>query len=122
MEILPGGNGPFLHNPSFWLRAWREHRRQSLKSRRIMTDLQCWRQLAGRIKQWTQEDRTTSRVKRIISWLERQGVVLPRADILDIGAGAGSFALPFTQLGSRVVALEPVEDLAEILSAKFFIP
>jgi SAM-dependent methyltransferase len=111
-------NAIFLHKSSFWLEAWQEHRRQSLKSRRIMSDLECWQQLAGRIKQWTEEDRTTARVKKILAWLEKNDFVFPGACILDIGAGAGSFALPFTKLGARVVALEPVEDLAKVLVDK----
>lgn len=37
---------------------------------------------------------------------------------MDIGAGAGSFALPFTKLGARVMALEPVEELAKVLVDK----
>ncbi len=111
-------NALFLQKPSYWLEAWQEYRRQSLKSRRIMPDLKCWEQMAGRIKQWTEEDRTKARVKRILAWLEQQGIVFSGARILDIGAGAGSFALPFMKLGARVVALEPVEELAKVLVDK----
>ena len=104
--------------PSFWQDAWEAHRRCSLKSRRIKTDIECWNRLAGKIKRWTEEERTTERVLRVISWLRQQDVVLPGAKIMDIGAGAGSFSLPFANDGAKVVALEPVKELADELLEK----
>lgn len=107
-----------FYNPDFWLEAWQEHRDNSLRSRRIMMpeEVEFWNSSADKMKRWSEEDRSVERVKNVIRWLKQQGIVISDMRILDIGAGTGSFAIPFTQQGGRVTALEPVEELVKIMN------
>ncbi|MFS0723618.1 class I SAM-dependent methyltransferase [Paenibacillus sp. 1P07SE] len=58
------------------------------------------------------------RARRIIGWLEDQGVVLEGAKILDIGAASGGFAVPFAEKGAHVTAVETSPPLVEMLEAR----
>ncbi|PZD97878.1 SAM-dependent methyltransferase [Paenibacillus sambharensis] len=55
------------------------------------------------------------RTKRIVSWLEGQGVLFENASVLDIGAASGVFAVPFAERGARVTAVETSPPLIELL-------
>ncbi|WP_068613642.1 class I SAM-dependent methyltransferase [Paenibacillus tuaregi] len=55
------------------------------------------------------------RTKRIMNWLERQGVQFENSSILDIGAASGVFAVPFAERGARVTAVETSPPLIELL-------
>jgi len=55
------------------------------------------------------------RSKRIMNWLEDQGVRFQGASILDIGAASGGFTVPFVERGAQVTAVEPCLPLVELL-------
>ncbi|KIL42346.1 SAM-dependent methyltransferase [Gordoniibacillus kamchatkensis] len=55
------------------------------------------------------------RAKRIMNWLEGQGVRFENASVLDIGAASGGFSVPFAQRGANVTAVEPNLPLVELL-------
>ncbi|EFM12136.1 Methyltransferase type 11 [Paenibacillus curdlanolyticus YK9] len=55
------------------------------------------------------------RTKRIMNWLEGQGVQYKDASILDIGAASGGFSIPFAERGASVTSVEPCLPLAELL-------
>ncbi|RCW51669.1 hypothetical protein DFP97_1019 [Paenibacillus prosopidis] len=55
------------------------------------------------------------RSKRILNWIEGQGVAFDQASILDIGAASGGFSVPFAKRGAVVTALEPCVPLAQLL-------
>ncbi len=55
------------------------------------------------------------RAKRIMNWLEGQGVRFENASVLDIGAASGGFSVPFAERGARVTAVEPCLPLAGLL-------
>lgn len=55
------------------------------------------------------------RTKRIINWLEGQGVKFKDTSILDIGAASGGFSVPFAERGASVTSLEPCLPLVELL-------
>ncbi|MGG4498401.1 class I SAM-dependent methyltransferase [Brevibacillus reuszeri] len=55
------------------------------------------------------------RTKRIISWLEEQGIRFENASILDIGAASGVFSVPFAERGARVTSVETSPPLVELL-------
>ena len=106
-----------FYRPEFWLEAWQEHRDNSLRSRRILMpeEVEFWNASADKMKRWSEEARSVERVKKVIRWLRQQGIAISDMRILDIGAGTGSFAIPFTQQGGRVTALEPAEELVKIM-------
>ncbi|WP_159888335.1 class I SAM-dependent methyltransferase [Paenibacillus puerhi] len=55
------------------------------------------------------------RTKRIMNWLEGQGVQFENSSILDIGAASGVFSVPFAKRGARVTAVETSPPLIELL-------
>lgn len=55
------------------------------------------------------------RTKRIMNWLEGQGVRFKDASILDIGAASGGFSVPFAERGASVTSVEPCLPLLELL-------
>lgn len=62
------------------------------------------------------------RTRRIMSWLDGQGVRFDNASVLDIGAASGVFTVPFAERGARVTAIESSLPLIELLQeniAKF---
>lgn len=55
------------------------------------------------------------RTKRIMKWLEGQGVTFKDTSILDIGAASGGFTVPFAERGAEVTAVEPSLPLVELM-------
>ncbi|ANF96983.1 class I SAM-dependent methyltransferase [Paenibacillus bovis] len=64
-------------------------------------------------KAFSEEGRRRS--KRIMDWIEAQGVSFANASILDIGAASGVFSIPFAEQGAFVTAVEPSVHLAGLL-------
>ncbi|MDQ6421723.1 class I SAM-dependent methyltransferase [Paenibacillus sp. LHD-117] len=60
-------------------------------------------------------DEGKRRTKRIMNWIEGQGVRFQDATVLDIGAASGGFSVPFAERGAIVTAVEPCLPLAELL-------
>lgn len=52
-----------------------------------------------------------------VARMAKEGVLTPDTTVLDIGAGTGSFALPFAKHCKEVVALEPVGACLDVLKA-----
>lgn len=109
-----------LRDPHFWERAWSAFHRNSCHRRqaRAANPLEYWNRLAGRFGQWAKEERTQKRVDRVLTWLEQHGVMRPGMDVLDIGAGAGVFAIPFARRAKMVVALEPAAVMLDVLKER----
>lgn len=55
------------------------------------------------------------RSRRIMNWLEGQGVTFDNTSILDIGAASGVFSVPFAEQGARVTAVETSPPLVALL-------
>lgn len=55
------------------------------------------------------------RTRRIMNWLEEQGVQFEDASVLDIGAASGVFTVPFAERGARITAVETSPPLIELL-------
>lgn len=55
------------------------------------------------------------RARRIMNWLEDQGVEFSGSSVLDIGAASGGFSVPFAERGADVTAVETSLPLVELL-------
>lgn len=77
---------------------------------------------AGVFNEQTFSEEGRQRAKRIMNWIEGQGVRFDNASVLDIGAASGGFSVPFAERGARVTAIEsslPLVGLLEENAAKF---
>lgn len=105
-------------DPAFWQRTWEEvvHNSLNNRQRRDIPTLDYWNRFSRRMVNWTQEKHTQQRVKKVLEWLVRQGVEIREKEILDIGAGTGTFTIPFLEQGAHVTALEPARAVMEKLT------
>ncbi|WP_166246534.1 class I SAM-dependent methyltransferase [Paenibacillus turpanensis] len=62
---------------------------------------------------FSEEGRRRSR--RIMNWMEGQGVRFENATVLDIGAASGVFTVPFAERGAHITAVETSPPLVELL-------
>ena len=51
----------------------------------------------------------------VVDWLIKEGILTQDSTVLDIGAGMGSYALPFAKVCREVSALEPVGSCLDVL-------
>lgn len=94
------GNG----DSRYWNDYWEEATRPS-KNRGPM-QAGFWNSMAGKYERNQDQKRREERVNQIITMIERSGLDLNGAEVLDIGAGTGSVAIPLAKLGARVTAID----------------
>lgn len=101
--VVPNCSWHSLKDPHFWAGVWSRAQENSLQARRQrnLDTLDYWNRQAGRFERWAGEERTRRRVARVLTWLEQQGALQPEMEVLDIGAGAGAFAVPLARRGQR---------------------
>lgn len=118
--VVPNYSWHSLKEPHFWAEAWSRAQENSLQARRQLNldNMEYWDRQAGRFERWTGEERTRRRVARVLTWLEQQGALHPEMEVLDIGAGAGAFAVPLARRGAKVTALEPAPAMLEALKRR----
>lgn len=104
-------------NPASWEKAWREdaHTAVNRMKRAGMDPAHVMDQRAKAFNEQAFSDEGRHRAKRIMSWLEHQGVVFKDASILDIGAASGGFTVPFAKEGAKVTAVETSLPLIELM-------
>lgn len=112
--------GNRFDDPGFWEEVWKEAKKQTISSRRRpqVGAFAYWNAQADKFARWLTEEHTKKRVVYITSWLEQQKVFHPEMEVLDIGAGAGAFTLPFARRVKKVVALEPAPAVMAVLREK----
>ncbi|WP_340023757.1 methyltransferase domain-containing protein [Paenibacillus sp. FSL K6-1096] len=100
-----------------WEKAWREDESTGvnmMKAAGIVPE-RAFDKTAQKYNHQCFTEEGMQRTKRIIGWLEEQGVAFEGASVLDIGAASGGFSIPFAQRGAQVTAVEPNLPFAEIL-------
>lgn len=101
----------------YWGDLWREARENApWRRRKNLPDvLRFWDKKAENYSENVLGKKGEKRVRRVLSFLEKEGLNLKEMRILDIGAGPGAFTLPLAQRAREVVALEPVAGMVAIL-------
>lgn len=110
-----------LKDPLFWEKAWYKDRENSLfrRGKKTLQDtVDFWNKRADNFQKNVMGKKGDKRVKRVLDWLEKQGVELAVKEVLDIGAGPGAFTLALAERCRAVVALEPAEAMVEFLKSE----
>jgi SAM-dependent methyltransferase len=103
--------------PEFWEQAWQQAHKHSLyaRKRRDLEPLNYWSAMAGFFSNTAKKKQGKKRPRKVLSWLEQEGVWQPGMEILDIGAGAGNFTIPMAKKAAHVTALEPAPAMLSVL-------
>ncbi|TVX98597.1 class I SAM-dependent methyltransferase [Cohnella terricola] len=104
-------------NAALWEKAWKDE--SDLKIGRMKKNgIDPARSFDHKAKTFNEQsfsEEGRKRTKRIMNWLEGQGVQFENSSILDIGAASGVFSVPFAERGARVTAVETSPPLIELL-------
>ncbi|MBB6670846.1 class I SAM-dependent methyltransferase [Cohnella nanjingensis] len=104
-------------NAALWEKAWKDE--SDLKIDRMKKNgIDPTRSFDHKAKTFNEQsfsEEGRKRTKRIMNWLEGQGIEFENASVLDIGAASGVFSVPFAERGSRVTAVETSPPLIELL-------
>lgn len=104
-----------FHSSHHWESAWEEARYNSVFRGADKNSVNHWNKRAENFSKNTTGKQGEKRVEKILGWLEQEGVELAGAQVLDIGAGPGSFAIPMARRAKEVVAIEPSEQMVNIM-------
>lgn len=106
-----------FYNAALWEKAWKDE--SDLKSSRMKKNgIDPARSFDHKAKTFNEQsfsEEGKKRTKRIMNWLEGQGVQFENNSILDIGAASGVFSVPFAERGALVTAVETSPPLIELL-------
>lgn len=104
-------------NETVWEKAWKEDPHTAVKKMK-KAGIDAVHIFDDRAKSFNEQafnEEGRQRTKRIMNWLEGQGVTFKNTSILDIGAASGGFTVPFAERGANVTAVEPNLPLVELL-------
>jgi len=104
-------------NAAVWEKAWKDDSDTSAKkmSRAGIDPARSFDHKARAFNEQSFNEEGRKRTKRIMNWLEGQGVRFEGASVLDIGAASGVFSVPFAERGASVTAVETSPPLIELL-------
>lgn len=106
-----------LFNEAVWEKAWKEDMQTGVnKMKQAGIDpVHAFDDKAKSFNEQAFNEEGRRRAKRIMNWLEGQGVGFKDSSILDVGAASGGFTVPFAESGAAVTSVEPSLPLAELL-------
>lgn len=96
-------------DPEFWRQAWRRAREASFLKCSQQASPTAWHDFYASVSDsylalWGQDG---EQGQRLVAEMNRQGLLRPgRKDILDVGCGPGTMALPLAAAGHNVIALD----------------
>jgi SAM-dependent methyltransferase len=104
-------------NAAIWEKAWKDESVLKLNKMK-MKGIDPTRSFDPKAKSFNEQSFSEDgrkRTKRIMNWLEGQGVEFKNTSVLDIGAASGVFSVPFAERGACVIAVETSPPLVELL-------
>ncbi|WP_281889993.1 class I SAM-dependent methyltransferase [Paenibacillus sp. YYML68] len=114
-----GTSKDLFTDDEIWEQAWRDDRDTVLnKMKEAGYDpTSAFNHKAKSFNEQAFNDEGRKRAKRIMNWIEGQGVTFENASVLDIGAATGGFSVSFAERGAHVTAVESALPLVELLEA-----
>lgn len=106
-------------NAALWEKVWKEDS-DTIASKMRKAGIDPSRSFDPKAKTFNEQsfsEEGKKRTKRIMNWLEGQGVRFEDASILDIGAASGVFSVPFAEGGAQITAIETSPPQIELLEA-----
>ena len=106
-----------FYNAVIWEKAWKDESDLKLDrmKRNGIDPTRSFDQKAKIFNEHSFSEEGRERSKRIMNWVEGQGVRFENATVLDIGAASGVFSVPFAERGARITAVETSPPLVELL-------
>ncbi len=109
-----------IKDENFWEELWEKNRRTSSSKKGAggyqEYPVEKWNQRAASFAKQNDGGAKSRRWISVKEFLKKSGFeITPKMRILDIGAGPGNFALPFAEMGAQVWALDPAENMINIL-------
>ncbi|MGG1555264.1 class I SAM-dependent methyltransferase [Paenibacillus ferrarius] len=107
-----------LFDETLWEQVWREDPNTAVKKmkRSGVDPTRAFDEKAAVFNEQSFNEEGKRRSRRIMNWIEGQGVNFEGASILDIGAASGVFSIPFAERGAHVTSVEPNEPLARLFN------
>lgn len=104
-------------NAAAWEQAWKEDTHTAVNKMKNagIDPVRTFDDKAKSFNEQAFNEEGRQRAKRIMNWLEGQGVTFKDTSILDIGAASGGFTVPFAERGAHVTSVEPSLPLGELL-------
>ncbi|TBL74670.1 class I SAM-dependent methyltransferase [Paenibacillus thalictri] len=106
-----------LFNEAVWETAWKNDAHTAINKMKKagINPAHTFDQKAKAFNEQAFNEEGRRRAKRIIHWLEDQGVTFQGKTVLDIGAASGGFSVPFAERGAHVTSVESSLPLVELL-------
>lgn len=111
-----GGGGPMNLSEKTWVRDWEDNFENRLRLMKRDHSVGDWTERAVDYS----ESRRTNKYeygRKVLDTLLSHGVVGAGSRILEVGAGPGTFVIPFARAVKHVTAIEPSEGMAAQISA-----
>lgn len=106
-----------FYHAAVWEKAWKDESDAMLENMR-KNGVDLARSFDSKAKIFNEQsfsEEGKKRSRRIMNWIEGQGVRFENATILDVGAASGVFTVPFAERGARITAVETSPPLVELL-------
>ena len=110
-------SGTKVITPEFWEKLWVEFLSENRRGENgnSFDQAEQWNRRADSFSRRVGGAQGNRRLEQVFRFLQQEEVLKDNSNILDIGCGPGSFAVPLAEAGHSVVALDPAEKMLDIL-------
>ncbi|PWR71322.1 class I SAM-dependent methyltransferase [Methanospirillum lacunae] len=103
-------------NSQLWADFWLESTKHNKNRGSFQSTF--WDAMSSRFAKNRSPEKEEDRVKTVFDLIRTTGLELNGAEVLDIGAGTGSFSIPLAKLGARVTAIDFSEGMLKNLKMR----